>query len=123
MEKNDLQARALRASKICKSIGLTQKQLALAIGASQPQVSRILKGRGLRASRIFDEVCIYAENKIKKTSADAIISNSELMGALQETWDGTATHAKALAAVIRSLRLLASPEIKAQPKTKKVKSR
>jgi len=106
MKQNELIIRVLRASKICKSRGITQKQLAKSVGASQPQVSRILNGRTLRPSRLFDEICVYAENIAKKSPADAILSNHELISALQETWDGTAAHASALAAVIRSLSLL-----------------
>ena len=122
MKINGLQARALRAANIYKSIGLTQSEVASVIGASQSQVSRILNGRGLRQSRLFEELCIYAEKLNKKTSVEAILSNQELVGALADTWDGTAAHSKALAAVIRSLALLAPPEIKILSTAKRDKS-
>lgn len=122
MTKIDLQARALRAAQIFKSKGLTQIEIACALDASQSQVSRILNGRALRPSRLFEELCIYAENIVRKTSIDAIRSNHELVGALAETWDGTAAHSKALAAVIRSLALLVPPDGKTPPVAKKAKS-
>ncbi|WP_082814529.1 helix-turn-helix domain-containing protein [Collimonas fungivorans] len=112
MTKTDPQARAFRAALVFKSKSITQADVASAIHASQSQVSRILNGRGLRQSRVFEELCIYAENMAKKTSVDSTRANQELVEALAETWDGTAAHSKALAAVIRSLALLAPTESK-----------
>lgn len=122
MKTIDLQAQALRAAKIFKSAGLTQQAVADALGASQSQVSRILGGRGVRQSRLFEELCIYAKNINNKISVDAILANPELVGAIAETWDGTAAHAKALAAVIRSLALLALPEVKVRSVSKRADS-
>lgn len=39
---------------------------------------------------------------------ERVVANDELMDALAEIWDGTPNHARALAAVIRSLTLLSS---------------
>lgn len=104
------QIRALRASQICRELGITQTEIASAVGASQSQVSRILKGSGLRNSRLLEEVCLYVENFTGGVSTDAVRENTELIQALAEVWDGSAIHAKALSTVIRSLSVLRKPK-------------
>lgn len=102
----ELQARALRAARLCRDRRITQVEIAKALGASQPQVSRILKGRGLRSSRLYEEVCLYVERQVGGVTVEAVRDNDELITALAATWDGSAVHAKALATVIRALALL-----------------
>jgi len=109
MNKITLKARALRAAEICGALGITQTEIAVALGSSQAQVSRILRGQNARASRLFEEVCLYAERKSVGVTVDAVRANEELVEALRVTWDGTGTHARALATVIRSLSVLANP--------------
>lgn len=99
-------ARALRAGEICKEQGITQAQIAEAVGASQSQVSRILSGRGIRQSRLMEEVCLYVERFSVGVTADAVRENAELVEAIQAAWDGSASHARALSMVIRSLAVL-----------------
>lgn len=99
-------ARALRAAEICREHGITQAQIAEAVGASQSQVSRILSGHGLRQSRLLEEVCLYIERFSGGVTADAVRGNAELVEAIQAAWDGSASHARALSTVIRSLSLL-----------------
>lgn len=106
MKDTSLLSRALRAAELVQLHGLTQSQIAAAVGASQPQVSRILKGHGLKRSRVFEDVCLYAERYSHGVTAQAVCENEELISALMETWDGSANHARALAAVIRSLSAL-----------------
>ena len=106
MMELEMKARAANARRICSAHGIAQADIAAHVGASQSQVSRILKGEGSRASRLFEEVCLFVERFEGGTSADAVRSNRELIEALQATWDGSASHAKALAAVIRSLAIL-----------------
>lgn len=106
MFKPDLEARAERAQQICKVHGITQAQIAADLGASQSQVSRILKGKGLHASRLSEEVCLYVEKFVGGVTTESVRSNDELMHALTVTWDGSAKHARALSAVIRSLSAL-----------------
>ena len=101
-----VEARILRAAEIARQRGLTQSEIAAAVGASQPQVSRILSGRGERASRLLEEVCLYVERFAGGVTAEAIRGNDELIDALRSTWDGSASHAKALSTVIRSLAVL-----------------
>jgi hypothetical protein len=106
--KTEANIAALRAAEL----GLTQAMIAVAIGASQSQVSRILSGGGVRRSRLFDDVCKYvcsiSDNQAWPGESD------ELQAALAEVWDGTPRHAKALALVIRSLGAL-SPRVPPAP--------
>lgn len=109
MESSELKARAIRAADICHVLGITQTEIAQALGASQGQVSRILRGHNLRASRLFEEVCLYAERRSAGVTAEAVRANDELIEALRLTWDGSGTHARALSTVIRSLAALVNP--------------
>lgn len=106
MIQPELKARTEHARHICKMRGVTQAQIAADLGASQSQVSRILKGQGLKASRLAEEVCLYVEKFEGGVTADSVRSNDDLVSALTVTWDGSATHARALSAVIRSLSAL-----------------
>jgi transcriptional regulator with XRE-family HTH domain len=99
-------ARAIRAAEICRERGITQAQVAEAVGASQSQVSRILAGQSVRQSRLLEEVCLYVERFAVGVTADAVRSNAELVEAVQAAWDGSASHARALSTVIRSLAAL-----------------
>ncbi|WP_035202188.1 transcriptional regulator [Acidovorax sp. CF316] len=106
MIESEIRARVANVRRICVDRGIAQADIAAHVGASQSQVSRILKGDGIRASRLFEEVCLFVERFEGGVSADLVRSNGELIEALQVTWDGSASHAKALAAVIRSLAVL-----------------
>ncbi|UDF35534.1 UNVERIFIED_ORG: helix-turn-helix domain-containing protein [Shinella sp. XGS7] len=108
MPFESLQSRALHAAQLFKSLGLTQSDVASAIGASQSQVSRILSGNIVRRTKLFEEICSYADSIEPGVSIDTVRSNNELLSALAETWDGSAAHSRALAAVIRSLAVLGS---------------
>ena len=99
-------ARAIRAAESCKRLGITQQQIADALGVSQGQVSRILGAKGIRASRLFEEVCLYVEGFDHGVTVDAVKANDELIEAVRDAWDGSAQHAKGLAAVIRTLSVL-----------------
>jgi transcriptional regulator with XRE-family HTH domain len=83
--------------------GLTQEQIAKAVSASQSQVSRVLAGKSIRQSRLYDEICVYVNNALRGVSPEAVCENKELIDALANVWDGTGHHATALATVIRSL--------------------
>lgn len=103
-----LRARVIQAAAACRRCGVTQEQIAEALGASQSQISRILSGRSRRRSRLLEEVCLYAERLEGGVSAQAVAANTELMAAICATWDGSAAHARSLALVIRSLAALGS---------------
>lgn len=106
MFANDLRARLERARIVCRERGITQAQIAADLGASQPQVSRILGGEFSRAGRLAEEVCLYVERLTGGVTAEAVKSNDELINALATTWDGSGAHAKALSMVIKSLAAL-----------------
>lgn len=106
MINTELKARTERARNVCKMRGITQAQIAGDLGASQSQVSRILRGQGLRTSRLAEEVCLYVEKYEGGVTADSVRNNDELVSALTVTWDGSARHARALSAVILSLSAL-----------------
>ena len=114
MIQSDIKARLERAQYICKLHGITQTQIAADLAASQSQVSRILKGQGQKASRLVEEVCLYVEKYEGGVTADSVRSNDDLVNALTVTWDGSATHARALSAVIRSLSALGPLQVKTQ---------
>lgn len=101
---NEEDAVAIRG--IAKARKITQKEIAEATGASQSQVSRVLSGVSRKRSKLKAEICKYVNNAAQSVSVDSVRRNDELMAALAATWDGTPKHSFALAAVIRSLRVL-----------------
>ena len=93
---------ALLAAQEARKRGLTQTDIAHAVGASQSQVSRLLAGHCKRRSKLLTKVCEYVFYTHKPTGV--IPQQSPvLMEALATVWDGTPQHAQALALVIRSL--------------------
>lgn len=96
----------MNAASIFREHGISQAEIAEFLGASQGQVSRLLGGKVRRGSRLFEEVCLFAERLDGGVSKEMVIANGDLISALAETWDGTAGHAKALATIIRSLAVL-----------------
>ena len=102
----ELKVRIERARQVCKMRGITQAQIADELDASQSQVSRILKAQSLRTSRLAEEVCLYVERFDGGVTAEAVRRNDVLVDALAVTWDGSASHARALSSVIRSLSVL-----------------
>jgi len=103
MGDSDIKLEAAGLAQLARSAGLTQEDIANAVDASQSQVSRILSGKAVRRSRLFDEICIYVNNVVKGVSPETVRGNEELMDAIASVWDGTAHQANALAHVIRSL--------------------
>ena len=108
MNQQAIKARALRAAEISRRCGITQGEIAEAIGASQSQVSRILNGLGLRETRLHEEVCLFVERFEAGVTGEDVRKNDELVDAVRMAWDGSASHAKALSTVIRSLAALGS---------------
>lgn len=104
--KSDMLGRLERARRVCKVRNITQAQIATDLSASQSQISRILQGTGVKATRLAEEVCLYVEKFSGGVTAESVRRNDELVNALKQTWDGSATHARALSAVIRSLSAL-----------------
>ena len=106
MRTKNIQARAMYAASVFRKQGISQAQIGERVGASQVQVSRLLGGKISRATRLFEEICLFAERLEGGVSRELVIANDELLSALADTWDGTAEHSKALATVIRSLAAL-----------------
>lgn len=106
MSIKEWRARANRAQQIYNRLGITQAELAAATGASQPQISRLLQGKFSRPSKLLEEICLYLERQGVGVTNEAVRANDDLISALSNTWDGSASHAKALALVIRSLSTL-----------------
>jgi transcriptional regulator with XRE-family HTH domain len=107
-ESSDLHTEASLAAARAREIGLTQQEIANALGASQSQVSRVLAGQSRRRSRVFDQVCKYVFSAGRTEDKDVL--PAELTDALRAVWVGTSEHASALALVIRSLGALGRPE-------------
>ena len=107
LTKAERRTRILRAAEIFRRRGVTQDEVGGVVGASQPHVSRVLQGNLSRATRLSEEICLYAERlEDGGVTLDAVRSNDDLIEALRVTWDGTSAHARALASVIRSLAVL-----------------
>lgn len=104
--KKDLEAKAIHAAAVFRKHGVSQGEVADMLGASQPQISRLLGGKLRRRSRLFDEICLLAVRLDGGVSREMVIANDHLMAALTETWDGSPDHAKVLASIIRSLAAL-----------------
>lgn len=84
----DLRAEAVVIAKQARAAGITQADLAMATGASQPQISRILRGQLSRRSRLFEEISVYVRSASPGVSPSAVRRNEELINALAVTWDG-----------------------------------
>jgi transcriptional regulator with XRE-family HTH domain len=108
MSKSPNEADVAAVLGVVKAQKITQVQIAIAIGASQSQVSRVLSGTSNKRSKLINEICKYVTNVTPVVSIESVRRNEELMAALAATWDGTPKHSEALATVIRSLRVLAS---------------
>lgn len=87
-----------------------QEKLAEHIGVSQSTISRALRSLDRRRlSKGLRNICIYANIPTTTptiTSPPDPRKNKELISALAEVWDGSPAHAKALAKIIRDLKLL-----------------
>ena len=107
LTKAERRARILRAAEIFRRHGVTQDEVGAVVGASQPHVSRVLQGNLSRATKLSEEICLYAERlEDGGVTLEAVRSNDDLIEALRVTWDGSSAHARALASVIRSLAVL-----------------
>jgi transcriptional regulator with XRE-family HTH domain len=87
---------------------LSQQQLAAELGASQSQISRVLAGHTSMSSKLARSLCRYVFMHSPRTARERISRAPELMDALAFVWDGSPSHASALAAVIRSLSVLSN---------------
>ena len=98
--------RGRRLAVRAKSLGLTQVAISEALLIEQSQVSRVFSGKIRRSTPVFEKICKYVENAGSNPTPQDIAENHDLVQALREVWDGSSEHARALAAVIRSLGVL-----------------
>jgi hypothetical protein len=92
-----------------RAIHFTQQSIAKDLNISQAQVSRVLAGKLKRRSRLLDEISVYVHSSMERNKKTGVLANTTLQDALAETWDGTASHAQALAVVIRAMAVLRPP--------------
>ncbi|MCP5304957.1 MAG: helix-turn-helix transcriptional regulator [Chromatiaceae bacterium] len=96
----------LLAAAHAKEAGLGQQSVAIGVGVNQSQVSRIFRGQVHRHTDVLMRVCRFVANRSLTVAPDEVRGNDTLIEAVAEVWDGTEQDAQALAAVIRSLRML-----------------
>lgn len=91
---------------VVRERGMTQADIAQAIGVNQSQVSRMLAAEVLPSTHAAHKLCEWVLKPSGKPTTDEVLANTELVSAMAFVWDGSPQHASALAAVIRSLRVL-----------------
>jgi transcriptional regulator with XRE-family HTH domain len=111
MNKNSISQEAKIMAARLKAADISQLEIATELGVSQSQISRVLSGHIKRRSRLFEDLCIYAQSKLHGVTLSEVKKNQELLSALVDVWDGTAQHARSLAQVIRSLAVLSSSPV------------
>jgi transcriptional regulator with XRE-family HTH domain len=84
-EDKNLEARAMNAASIFRKHGISQVEINEFLGASQGQISRLLAGKVRRGSRLFDEVCLFAERLARGVCKELVVSNDDLISALADT--------------------------------------
>ena len=82
MVKPDLKARIFRAAAILHKHKISQAELADIVGASQPQVSRILNAKGLRATKlpvaVLNPLCRAPEWSPLKAATHNFVSTAKV---------------------------------------------
>ena len=81
---------------------LTQHEIAHATGVDQGQISRILAGRAKRRSRNVEKLCAYAQS-LRLDATDVQPARRQMQEAIDELWDGSPEHARAIAEAMTSL--------------------
>lgn len=81
-------------------------EIARAVGVNQSRVSRLLAGDRLPDTPTAHKVCAWVMRTPGTVRSAEVLDNKELIDAIAFAWDGSPQHATALAAVIRSLRVL-----------------
>lgn len=80
---------------------LDLKTISVATGVHISQVSRILAGKAKRVSPNVDRICKFANTSGFAQSDSA--GEELIRKAIADVWDGTATHAQALAQLLRAI--------------------
>lgn len=80
--------------------GLTQAEVATAIGCDQGQVSRLLSGASSSRSRTYRQICDYV---FRADTAEHEVGERIIRDALSDCWDGSADDARDIAGILRAL--------------------
>jgi arginine repressor len=83
--------------------GLTQAALARRARVSQATVSRALAGIALQRGRARSKLFIYAGIQEQPESQRPGQSTGQVVKAFEAIWDGTQSHARAVARIIEAL--------------------
>ena len=88
-----------------KSSGLTQSEYSKKSGVNQATISRLLKTESnrTRLSSGLVKLWNYASINIYRHKVNDIMTQTELLNALESVWDGTESHAKALTKLLEAL--------------------
>lgn len=99
-----IEARSALARHLSSS-GLSANSLASAAGVPQPTLSKFMTGRTKSVTPSIRKALAYAQIKlITGIHASAThVDNRRLRDALARTWDGSASHAEALAELIEAV--------------------
>jgi transcriptional regulator with XRE-family HTH domain len=108
MRTDDINGLSIRTRHLAKRLRITQQKIAEATGLSQSQVSRLLSGKSVRRSDSLDRVCVYVKSLSKGVTPSDVRGCAPLVESLALVWDGSQSHAEALAVVIRSLGTLST---------------
>jgi transcriptional regulator with XRE-family HTH domain len=103
MKNEDIKTISNDISRKLKVAGIKQEQISKALSVSQSQISRLLSGKSKRRTKLFDNLCIYANSQVRGVSADLVRENEDLLQAIASIWDGSASQAQSIVRVIKSL--------------------
>lgn len=90
-------------SRLVRTMGINQDEIALATGVTQPHVSRVLSGAVSPTAKAYQRISAYVVSRKNPVSNHRVAQNPELVSAIASIWDGSDEQARALGAVIRSL--------------------
>lgn len=103
MDKAESSLSTDELSRLVRTLGIPQEEIALATGVTQPHVSRVLSGSVSTTSKAYRHICAYVLSKKSPISMHRVVESQELVSAIASIWDGSEEQARALGAVIRSL--------------------
>ena len=83
--------------------GLTQSQIAIALGQSQSWVSRVLSGEFKRLTPAVIALCEYADVVFERQSERSEEGFARLSDALDAVWDGTEVDARRIEKLLRAV--------------------
>ena len=79
-------------SRRIKALRLTQKEISMAVGVTQSQISRILSGTTSARSKAYARLCIYVSRRPASVSTREINENEDITEAIATVWDLSLIH-------------------------------